>query len=294
LQAAVLQRWTSTLPYEGSVIPDRTAAAAVAHRLVLLILCLAVLMSAVSLSSPLPKRASQPPAAALFDLDGTLLDTETLSTAAIQMVLDKYETGKRIEWSLKRQLLGLRGDVWGQMVVDQLGLAGKVDGTTLVAEWEENLNGLCPQVIKMTGALQAVEKCKAVGLRLGIATSSTASAVTSKRAKHEDLFAHMEIVVCGDDREVLRGKPAPDIYLLAAKRLGVEPSRCVVFEDALSGVQSALAAGMFCVAVPDPNIDRAPFETLLLSREGGQEPRGVLLPSLEHLTEEFLATLFNA
>lgn len=262
---------------------------AVTH-LVWLVLCLAAMASA-TIPSSLTKRGTK---AALFDLDGTLLDTETLSTVAIQIVLDKYETGARIEWSLKRQLLGLRGDVWGQMVVDQLGLVGKVDGATLVAEWEENLNGLCPQVMKMLGAMQAVERCKDAGLRLGIATSSTASAVNSKRAKHEDLFAHMEIVVCGDDVQLLRGKPAPDIYLLAASRLGVEPARCVVFEDALSGAQSAIAAGMFCVAVPDPNIDRGPFEALLHTSSGSEGPRGVLLPSLDHLTEEFLATLFKA
>lgn len=59
--------------------------------------------------------------------------------------------------------------------------------------------------------------------------------------------------------QVVEGKPAPDIYLAAARRIGVAPAECLAFEDALSGVRSAKAAGMFVVAVPDPRLDRAPF-----------------------------------
>lgn len=59
--------------------------------------------------------------------------------------------------------------------------------------------------------------------------------------------------------QVVEGKPAPDIYLAAARRIGVKPEQCLAFEDALSGVKSAKAAGMFVVAVPDPRLDRGPF-----------------------------------
>lgn len=59
--------------------------------------------------------------------------------------------------------------------------------------------------------------------------------------------------------QVVEGKPAPDIYLAAARRIGVKPEECLAFEDALSGVKSAKAAGMFVVAVPDPRLDRGPF-----------------------------------
>ena len=59
-------------------------------------------------------------------------------------------------------------------------------------------------------------------------------------------------IVCGDDAEVKHGKPAPDIYVLAAKLMGVETRECIVFEDAMSGVKAGKAAGCFVVAVPDP------------------------------------------
>ena len=57
-----------------------------------------------------------------------------------------------------------------------------------------------------------------------------------------------------------RGKPAPDIFLLAAKRIGVSPSECLVFEDAPSGTEAALAAGMSVVVVPNPNMDHSRYK----------------------------------
>lgn len=59
--------------------------------------------------------------------------------------------------------------------------------------------------------------------------------------------------------QVIQGKPAPDIYLAAARRMGLEPGECLAFEDALAGVRSAKAAGMFVVAVPDHRLDTRPF-----------------------------------
>jgi hypothetical protein len=71
------------------------------------------------------------------------------------------------------------------------------------------------------------------------------------RFRHEAIFKHMQEIVAGDDPAVRNGKPAPDIYLEAARRLNVDPRDCLVFEDALSGVQSGKAAGCTTVAIPD-------------------------------------------
>ena len=73
------------------------------------------------------------------------------------------------------------------------------------------------------------------------------------------MFGRMSHIICGDDPEVLNGKPAPDIYLIAARRLGVEPHHCLAIEDSLSGVQSAKRAGMHVYACPDIRLDLTPF-----------------------------------
>jgi len=108
------------------------------------------------------------------------------------------------------------------------------------------------QVRPCHGANEIVEELSRRNIVMGIATSSRAASVDKKRAAHPRIFDAMEVVVCGDDPEVFSGKPAPDIYLVASKRLGVNPEDCLVFEDALTGVIAGKAAGMTVIAVPDP------------------------------------------
>jgi len=73
------------------------------------------------------------------------------------------------------------------------------------------------------------------------------------------MFQSFQEIVTGDDPNVKNGKPAPDIYLEAAKRLGVHPSECLVFEDALTGAQSGKSAGCRLVAVPDSRMEKQSF-----------------------------------
>ena len=70
----------------------------------------------------------------------------------------------------------------------------------------------------------------------------------------------MAAIVTDDDLSVKKGKPAPDIFLEAARRLGVDPNDCLVFEDSTSGCRSAKAAGCFVIAVPDPRMDKSVFD----------------------------------
>jgi pseudouridine-5'-monophosphatase len=92
-----------------------------------------------------------------------------------------------------------------------------------------------------------------------VATSSDRSHFELKTRRHLNWFKIFEAVVLGDDPAVRRGKPAPDIFLVAARRLGVSPSRCLVFEDSPAGVEAACSAGMKVIAVPDPNMERLAY-----------------------------------
>ena len=89
-----------------------------------------------------------------------------------------------------------------------------------------------------------------------MATSSKREMLEAKIANHQEWFSLFQTIVTGDDPEVKEGKPAPDIFLVAAKRVGADPEKCLVFEDAPTGTVAAHAAGMAVIAIPDENMEK--------------------------------------
>ena len=92
-----------------------------------------------------------------------------------------------------------------------------------------------------------------------MATSSDRFYFELKITRHQEWFKIFQCVVLGDDPEIRHGKPAPDIFLLAATRLHANPAHCLVFEDSPAGVEAARAAGMFVIAVPDPHMEDSAY-----------------------------------
>lgn len=198
----------------------------------------------------------------LFDLDGVLLDTEPLYSDATQTLLTPY--GKRFEWSLKREMIG-RSDIEGaELLVSRLALP--LTAREYLALYEPLLEQLFAAVPAMPGARDLVQALSARGVPVAVATSSRQKLFHRKSQPHA-WFQHFSAVVCGDDPAVKAFKPAPDIFLTAAARLGVAAAECVVVEDSPAGVMAARRAGMQVIALPAPELgDQAMHEADLVAQ----------------------------
>jgi HAD superfamily hydrolase (TIGR01509 family) len=183
-----------------------------------------------------------PPAACLFDLDGLLLDTEPLHALAWQAAAARF--GLELDASALLQLRGRRRLDCAQAVLGWIAAAGLPcpDPQALLAIRQPIAERLLIQAPAIDGAEALVRRCHQHGVPMALATSSSAASVALKGAAHPWLKL-ITIRVHGDDPDLRAGKPAPDVFELAAARLGVAPQVCWAFEDSLAGARAAAAAG---------------------------------------------------
>jgi HAD superfamily hydrolase (TIGR01509 family) len=189
-------------------------------------------------------------AAVVFDLDGVIVDSEQVWDE----VRAEYtrEAGGRYSERAARDMMGMSSTEWSTYMSEELGLPGTPEEiNAAIVERMLGRYGESPPLIP--GAVEAV---RAVAERWPVAIASSSNPelieVVLVTAKLADV---VRVVV--SSQEVARGKPAPDVYLEAARRLGVEPVDCVAVEDSENGIRSARAAGMFVIAVPNPHFPPA-------------------------------------
>uniref|UniRef100_A0A0A9DV18 glycerol-1-phosphatase n=1 Tax=Arundo donax TaxID=35708 RepID=A0A0A9DV18_ARUDO len=182
-------------------------------------------------------------------------DTEGFYTEVQEKILARY--GKVFDWSLKAKMMGKKAAESARIFVDECGLAGLLTPEQFLEERESMLQELFPSCTKLPGVLRLIHHLHANGIPMAVATGSHKRHFALKTQNHQEMFSLMHHVVMGDDPEVKAGKPSPDIFLAAMRRFegNVEPSKCLVFEDAPSGVAAAKNAGMSVVMVPDPRLD---------------------------------------
>jgi pseudouridine-5'-monophosphatase len=191
----------------------------------------------------------------IYDMDGLLLDTEPFYTKVTQAIVGRY--GRTFDWSVKSRMIGKKAIDSARTLVEALDLPIKPED--YLRERESMLAELFPSAKAMPGARRLTEHLFRHGIPQAVATSSHRRDFELKIARHREWFECFQCVVLGDDPEVQRGKPAPDIFVTAAARLRARPERCLVLEDAPSGVDAARAAGMSVVAVPNPEMGHDAF-----------------------------------
>jgi len=179
--------------------------------------------------------------AVIFDLDGTLIDSESLTLAA---GIEAFASlGVAVDPTFLHSLIGIDDQAGGRIIRARF---PDLDTGAFAGEWTRAVRRRHAEGLPLKAG--AHEVLVAITLPKALATSSTRVQADRKLAL-TGLGRHFAHVVTFDD--VTAPKPAPEPYLLAAKLLGADPARCLAFEDSETGARSAHAAGMTVVQVPD-------------------------------------------
>jgi HAD superfamily hydrolase (TIGR01509 family) len=182
--------------------------------------------------------------AVVFDLDGVLLASEEVWDS----VRERYvrERGGRYDGEVQRAMMGMSAPEWSRYLHDEAGVPD--DPATINRDVVERmLEAYRSELPLLPGAVSTVRRI-ANAFPLALASSSNRE-VFEEVLELAGLAACFQATVSAE--EVEKGKPAPDVYLETARRLGVEPARCSAVEDSHAGIRSAKAARMRVVAIPN-------------------------------------------
>jgi HAD superfamily hydrolase (TIGR01509 family) len=210
--------------------------------------------------------------AVVFDLDGVLIQSEEVWDERRGEYV--RERGGRWDAEVQRTMMGMSSVEWSRYLHEVAGIPDDPD--TINDEVVRRMLAAYKQRLPLIdGAVAAVQRL-ATRYRLALASSSNRTLIDAV-LDLAGLAEYFEATVSSE--EVARGKPAPDVYVEAARRLGVDPARCAAIEDSHAGIRSAKAAGMRVIAIPNPAYP--PDEDSLAQAD-------VTIRSLDELTPELV------
>ena len=182
--------------------------------------------------------------ALIFDMDGVIVDSEPLHLLAYQELFAAYNLPFTEDEN--REFLGRKDIEMAVVLIERFKLP--LSPVQLVEMKERILARLLSEQSKARPGLYGIlETARTNNVAMAVASSATLPTIELV-VRTLNLQKYFHNLSSGD--EVAHGKPAPDVFLLAARRLGVDPAHCLVVEDTINGVRAALSGGMFCVAIP--------------------------------------------
>lgn len=190
------------------------------------------------------RKPETPIHAVLFDLDGTIIDSEPLYKQANKVFLQRH--GIVVPDDRFEQFVGIGARNFISIMTGEFGLKGET--SKLLAEMDQCYIDLAREnTVHFSEMVDFVRTINELGIPHAIASGSTVRAIRESLS-----FAHVDDLfpVIVSSMEVQRGKPAPDVFIEAARRIGAETSECLVVEDSRAGVAAGLAAGMTVLALP--------------------------------------------
>ena len=187
--------------------------------------------------------------AVIYDLDDLMVNSNPLHFEASSQVFEKYKVDLgKLPSSVRSGFIGMRVKDILKEIVRYFNL--KIDFEKLHQERSELLLKLVREKLKMMpGLVNSLKRIKGGGLKIALASSGAWWYINLVLEKFK-VADYFDVIVSGDD--VKRGKPDPETYLIAVKKLGIRPSQAVVLEDATNGIAAAKAAGCFCIAIKNP------------------------------------------
>ncbi len=184
----------------------------------------------------------------IFDMDGVIIDSEPLHLKAVEMVLKEHSLDITDDelytyigisnikmWTDFKKKYIIESEI-EELLKKQVGYSSQIYETA--------------ELVAINGISELISDLKSKGITIGLASSSSRRFIEFV-LKGLKIYEYFDVIVSGD--EVKKGKPEPDIFLLAAELMGVEPCRCLVLEDSANGVRGAKSAGMKCIGYKNPN-----------------------------------------
>jgi beta-phosphoglucomutase family hydrolase len=197
--------------------------------------------------------------AIIFDMDGVISDTQNLHTASELVVLS--ELGLNFDHTaFRKRFAGFTDEDIFAQIFKENNINFTVDEA--VRKKEKILYGKVNEIAAMPGLQSLLKSLKKDGVKIGLASGSSKEYIRTVLEKL-DLKKYFQVVVSAD--EVVKGKPAPDVFLRAAELLGVRPEECVVIEDGRAGMQGARLAGMKVVALVENKNEEWPADLIVNS-----------------------------